>query len=144
MVTNYRLLLTYVGGCNQVVIVDLVPGAYPEHIIHNPIYVKNNSKHALSPSCNVNNITPKKLISTREVKNVFQDGISNFENVSAERNHVTCENCNSIPCNWNRYGPEILSHLKCNYIGLYVDDVSNILDEKMDGATTVMNHHMRY
>jgi hypothetical protein len=89
--------LTDIGGYNQDVIVDLVLGAHHEHISGNPMYVKNNSERALSPSSSVNNISPQKLISANDVKNVFLGGISSFGNVSVDHNSVTCDNCNSYP-----------------------------------------------
>jgi hypothetical protein len=54
---------------------------------------------------------------------------------------ATCESCNSHPCDWTAYGPEIISHLNENYVGFYIDNDGNVQDELTDSTSIITNHH---
>jgi hypothetical protein len=144
MVTVHRSLLTVVGGCKHVVLLHLVIGAYHEHLIGNPVYVTSTSQGMSTASCDVSNISPMMFISPCEVKNRFQDGISNLDKDTVAQISVACDNCNCIPCDWTRYSPEIISYVKEKYEGCYLDSAGNVVDENVDGAAIVTNHHLRY
>jgi hypothetical protein len=69
--------------------------------------------------------------------------ISNVDNVDPVE-HLMPDECNSNPCYWNRYGPDIMSHMQSNYAGLFLDNAGNVVDDTVDSATIVTNHHLRF
>lgn len=46
-----------------------------------------------------------------------------FDNECSDADEgVVCEKCNSQPCDWSKYGPEIILHLNNNYAGYFMDE----------------------
>jgi hypothetical protein len=57
-------------------------------------------------------------------------------------NGVTCENCNSQPCDWTKFGPEIITHLTVNYVGYFMEEDGKVVDKLTETSSAITNHQL--
>jgi len=119
IITITRLTAPETGDSMKFVLVDLVPLLQCEDVIGEPTYVRFVCKRQL-----------------------FCDGKpSDAEPVDAV-NGVTCENCNSQPCNWTKFGSEIITHLTVNYVGYFMEEDGKVVDKLTETSSAITNHQL--
>jgi hypothetical protein len=57
---------------------------------------------------------------------------------------VKCENCHNQPCDWTKYGPEIIDHLNNNYVGNYMNEDGIVVDELTEKSSIITNHQLQF
>ncbi len=64
--------------------------------------------------------------------------------VAGNQNNIFtgCENCNQLSCEWAEFGPTILQYIENEYLGQYVDEKGNVVDEN-DAYDIIDNKQLR-
>ena len=137
-----QAVVSDVGGCGTVIILDMALVCQHEKVIGDPTFNSKEKKHALSSGGAEHH--PVNLICARDIKNVFLDLGSTTNEVVAEPFGVPCEYCNCHPCDWTAIGPDIISHLMEKYVGCFIDMDGNVTGVMTDSTSKVTNRHLRY
>jgi hypothetical protein len=138
-----QVVVSDIGGCSMVIILDMVPVCQHEKVIGDPTFSSNDKKHAMSSG--VAERCPVNLICARDIRNVFLELGSNAnEVIAAEPFGVPCEYCNCHPCDWTAIGPDIISHLMEKCVGCFIDMDGNVTGVMTDSTSKVTNRHLRY
>jgi len=129
-----KITVTEIKGLTKFMVVDMVLLSLCEDVVGEPAYVKMDCKRDLSPSSTDNCPIPSKQLCAGDVWTLFCESKSYFDekpskdDLSDDIDGVTCENCNNQPCDWTKYGPEIIDHLNNNYVGYYMNEDGAVVD----------------
>jgi hypothetical protein len=118
-----KITMTEISGLTKFMVVDMVPLSLCNDVVGEPAYLKMNCKRQLSPSSSDNFRIPSKQLCADDVQTLFPEAKSYFDEKPSKDDPsdivdgVKCENCHNQPCDWTKYGPEIIDHLNNNYVG---------------------------
>jgi hypothetical protein len=150
IVSVTKVTVTEIRGIIKFMLVEMAPQCKCENVIGELTYVKMDCKRQLSRSASDNCPVPTKQLCADEVRNLFRESKfhCNDKSFNAEPSNVidtvTCENCNNHPCEWTKYGPEIIPHLNNNYLGYFMDEDGNVVDELTRKASIITNCQLQF
>ncbi len=134
-----------INGHSSVIVNDLVVMTQLDDVLKEPVPYK---KVASDPLLDVSNVMS---ISATGTRRKFQaqhndrfSATSEEEAVVTEDSYVSCENCNSKPCDWTQFGPGIVAHLMDEFVGCCIDSDGNVDHENYDGGTVITNKQLRF
>ncbi len=134
-----------INGHSSVIVNDLVVMTQSDDVLKEPVPYK---KVASDPLLDVSNVMS---ISATGTRRKFQaqhndrfSATSEEEAVVTEDSYVSCENCNSKPCDWTQFGPGIVAHLMDEFVGCCIDSDGNVDHENYDGGTVITNKQLRF
>jgi hypothetical protein len=146
IVSINQVLVTETSCSLKHAVMDMVPVTHCCNVIGAPKYLWSVIKRNLSPSSS-HREPPNKLICASDIWKAFQDGHYNDcsnETVDVSDAAAVCGWCNSNPCDWVKYGGEIISYLDARYVGCFTYDNGNIVDEILDTCAPITNHQLQY
>jgi hypothetical protein len=122
----------------KIVLLHMSKHSIMDELIGKPCFLKVEQKHPLKETApGIQNVKRQQIL----MKNDDVDNEALVASVNQSSTYVGCENCNQLPCEWSEYGPSILQHIENEYLGWYVDDKGNVVDEK-DGCNVIGNKQL--
>jgi hypothetical protein len=134
-----------INGHSSVIVNDLVVMTESDDVLKEPVPYKKVVSDPLSDVSNVRSIsaTGTRQKFQAQHNNRFSATLEE-EEVVTEYSYVSCENCNSKPCDWTQFGPGIVAHLMDEFVGCRVDSDGNVDHENHDGGTVITNKQLRF
>ena len=122
----------------KIIILQMSKHSIMDEVIGDPCVLKVKQKRPLKETApGTQNVKRQQLLR----KNDDVDNEASVAKLNQSSTYVGCENCNQLPCEWSEYGPSILQHIENEYLGWYVDDKGNVVDEK-DGCNVIGNKQL--
>jgi hypothetical protein len=150
IVSISRISMSQMNGSTKLVVTDIIPLASCGDVVGEPTCFKLDNKRHLSPSSDANCPVPAKLLFVRCVRTPFCNCIPSMESrnvhndTSSVDEGVICENCNNRPCNWTKFGPEIIMQLNNNYVGYFKDEDGKVVEELTEKSRVISNCQLCY
>ncbi len=130
--TKYDVVKVHNFVCNavddgyKIVVLQMSHHFRQQDVIGDPNHFKKKQKQSLKATApGRQNVKRKPLLLTED--NYKQESAVVAE--SQSNIFTRCENCNELPCEWTEFGPTILQHIENEYMGRYVDEKGNVVDE---------------
>jgi hypothetical protein len=140
-----KIIMTEIRGLTKFMVMDMVPLSLCKDVVGEPASVKMDCKRQLSPLSSDNCPIPSKQLCADDVQTLFSEAKSYFDRKPSKDNPsdiidgVKCENCHNQPCDWTKYGPEIIDHLNNNYVGYYMNEDGTVVNELTEKSSIITN-----
>ncbi len=122
----------------KIILLQMSKHSMRNEVIGDPSFLKMNLKRPLKETTAGSQSVKLWQLLMLNDENEMEASVSS---VNQSSSFVGCENCNQLPCEWTENGPSILQHIENEYLGRYVDEKGNIVDEK-DGVDIIGNKQL--